>query len=893
MARTANQPDEMDARSAARSRRPPFCVCILAAVVILVLAASPAWASLVPGSLGSGLGADLAAVQSSEASISLSPSSTELSVGDGFSFDIVIDTGSGHADSAQAHLEFDPSLVEVLQVIGSGVFPVELENGYSNSQGRISYAAADLSSSSSGTFTLATVEMRALGETAGTEVAFTFAPADRMTRVLFGTESVVDDAHGTVHDGTIIITGAGPGVTSTPSPSPTASGVPDPPTATPSPSAVATLPTATPTSPLGPGQVGARIDPSTTSVSSGSPFTLDVIIEAGTQPVDSSQVCLDFDPVYLQVLGLIPGSIPWTTMTSTFDNTEGQIDYAAGFLTGETTGTFSLVTIQFQATTATPGTDVVFCLTSPRDTTVYYGITNVLASTTDGQVVITAVTPTPVPPGIHDAFAPVVLKRHPAATETPTPTGTPAETETPTITPTPTTTGEPPVGCYDILLNGGMEESLAWIFGNCIAGICPCVPEYTEDAALEGDRSVRIGLTSEMTDIACVSSMRQRVTIPDGIESATLTYWLRRHTLDEETGEGEQGFWADPAPEMISALMVPQPSTDGVLALADRQTVLIWDERLETVLDTVMSGNSNSGVWTAGSFDLDVSRYAGKTIWVYFGVINNGTDDKPTCMYVDEVALVVCRGTTATPTLTATPTRTTTTTPTATHAATQTPTSTVLATATSSATPSPSPTMTHTPTVTPTTECQEVVENQGFEDGEPGDEAQALQWQQPPTEMTAGRSDDEARAGDWSMRLGIPRGQSPQVGNSSAWQELDLSPGHVITATLRFWYFTESDRVPSDANDGCYFYIFDRWGVPDRIGELDQSDRDLRAWVESPPYDVLDYAWPIRVHFEVANYDSAGSSRMYIDDVSVQVCVESGSQAPSRPMYRGLIESPY
>jgi len=184
------------------------------------------------------------------------------------------------------------------------------------------------------------------------------------------------------------------------------------------------------------------------------------------------------------------------------------------------------------------------------------------------------------------------------------------------------------------------------------------------------------------------------------------------------------------------------------------------------------------------------------------------------------------------------------------------------------------------------------VENRSFEDGDPEDETDALVWIEEHTEMTAGRSDDEPHTGDWSMRLGIPRDGSPKYSYSSVWQELERPPGDIISATLRFSYYSESDRPVYD-NDAQYFIIYNRWGVRDEIGRLAWSESNQQTWVEWGPYDVSGYEWPIKVHFEVYNNNYYGTTRMYIDDVTVEVCVEEGTQATSTPLRRGFFEAAY
>jgi hypothetical protein len=56
-------------------------------------------------------------------------------------------------------------------------------------------------------------------------------------------------------------------------------------------------------------------------------------------------------------------------------------------------------------------------------------------------------------------------------------------------------------------------------------------------------------------------------------------------------------------------------------------------------LEPLLSMRSNSSTWEY--FEFNLAGYAGKTIELYFGVYNNGTDGI-TAMYVDDVALTSC-----------------------------------------------------------------------------------------------------------------------------------------------------------------------------------------------------------------------------------------------------------
>ncbi|HWT04512.1 MAG TPA: hypothetical protein VN224_02045 [Xanthomonadales bacterium] len=102
-----------------------------------------------------------------------------------------------------------------------------------------------------------------------------------------------------------------------------------------------------------------------------------------------------------------------------------------------------------------------------------------------------------------------------------------------------------------------------------------------------------------------------------------------------------------------------------------------------------------SSAWVQKTFD--VSAYAGRTLYLYFGVHGDGYSGTYTILYVDDVSL---SGGTSTPTPTPRPTATPV--PTPTPAATPTPTPKPTATPTPGPTATPKPTATPVPTATPT-----------------------------------------------------------------------------------------------------------------------------------------------------------------------------------------------
>jgi len=117
-----------------------------------------------------------------------------------------------------------------------------------------------------------------------------------------------------------------------------------------------------------------------------------------------------------------------------------------------------------------------------------------------------------------------------------------------------------------------------------------------------------LGITSQ-SDIESWSPIRQQVTIPGGVASATLSFWYYPIC---------QHSWP-----------------------YDRQEVIIYDAAVTTKLAYAMSPVcSNSQIWTHHTFDL--MPYKGQTITLYFNVYNDGRGNLKTAMYLDDVSVRVC-----------------------------------------------------------------------------------------------------------------------------------------------------------------------------------------------------------------------------------------------------------
>jgi hypothetical protein len=152
----------------------------------------------------------------------------------------------------------------------------------------------------------------------------------------------------------------------------------------------------------------------------------------------------------------------------------------------------------------------------------------------------------------------------------------------------------------NLIVNGDFETSAGWIFG-----YTPRPGAYATDIVHSGARSVRLGIVSG-PDVYSYSSIWQAVAIPAGVRRATLTYWL--YPISQDT--------------------YPR----------DLQMVLVLNEQFRVVA-YAQRMLSNSQQWTQYSYDM--TRYAGRTVLVYFGVVNQGWTGRPSAMYVDDVALTV------------------------------------------------------------------------------------------------------------------------------------------------------------------------------------------------------------------------------------------------------------
>jgi len=156
--------------------------------------------------------------------------------------------------------------------------------------------------------------------------------------------------------------------------------------------------------------VSISIVPSSTIVWPDDIVTVDIVVEAGDQPVDGVEAHIDFDPAYLTVVdadgnptdSIISGTTLPIELQNSVNNSQGTIDYAAGILSGEPpTGAFTLATIRFKAMARTGNTAVTFNLTPPRDTKITFGGDNLTFNVLAGSVIMG-----------YENYLPLVFKNH-------------------------------------------------------------------------------------------------------------------------------------------------------------------------------------------------------------------------------------------------------------------------------------------------------------------------------------------------------------------------------------------------------------------------------------------------------------------------------------------------
>ena len=168
-----------------------------------------------------------------------------------------------------------------------------------------------------------------------------------------------------------------------------------------------------------------------------------------------------------------------------------------------------------------------------------------------------------------------------------------------------------------MLTNGGFENDAGWYLPITVykAGYDTSLVTYdvtaiyTIEESHTGSRSVRTGIVDPVHNVYSYSSAWQQVTIPASASKATLRFWLYHKSNGPVEGSG-----------------------------GDVQLMLILNSNKKEIERLVME-RSDGRSWKLYEFDL--KKYASQTIWIYFGVYNNGYSSNM-AMYVDDVSLETC-----------------------------------------------------------------------------------------------------------------------------------------------------------------------------------------------------------------------------------------------------------
>jgi hypothetical protein len=381
-------------------------------------------------------------------------------------------------------------------------------------------------------------------------------------------------------------------------------------------------------------------------------------------------------------------------------------------------------------------------------------------------------------------------------------------------TPTPVTPVPTAGACYNGFSNSSFESNSAWG-----VPITEYPAAYSADTANTGTRSMRTGIVNTNANRYSYSDAYQLVSIPSSATSATLNVYFNRRTNDV-------GY----AP--VPKLAVGEKWGEAPLAY-DLQYILVLNQ-WGTIIDTLYWDKVNVPSWAFGSFDL--THYRGQTIRIQFGTYNDGYGGI-TSMYVDDMSVDICSGSTP---------------PTATP-------------------PGPTPTV-------PPGSCTERIYNGNLE--------AFSNWYIPATRYSAGYSTSQAHSPIQSMRTGIQYTSHDRYSYSDARQTVTI-PWNASSATLGFWLLPLSEEslaakglpdlpegklfgLQALASDVQYVIILDAWG--NWIDTLLWRRNNSGVWTYFQ-YDLTYYRGStIQINFGVYNDGYNGVTTQYFDDVSMVTC---------------------
>ncbi len=138
-----------------------------------------------------------------EVVIAVEPAVITVTEGTTFSVTVEVRAGNQQVDGAEAHLDFDPAVLEVVELTPGDSLETVIQRQFSNVTGTIDFAAGTFADFPSGTFDLVHIQFQAVAAApASTTLEFQREPP-RQTNVTFRGESVLD----AVIDGRVVVQG--------------------------------------------------------------------------------------------------------------------------------------------------------------------------------------------------------------------------------------------------------------------------------------------------------------------------------------------------------------------------------------------------------------------------------------------------------------------------------------------------------------------------------------------------------------------------------------------------------------------------------------------------------------------------------------------------------------
>ncbi len=372
---------------------------------------------------------------------------------------------------------------------------------------------------------------------------------------------------------------------------------------------------------------------------------------------------------------------------------------------------------------------------------------------------------------------------------TPAPTGTPAAS--PTAAPTATVAPSPTPGCTTAVINGGFESGLtAWEPQGDPRGVA-----LSTSAPHTGSTALRLGALDQ--SINDFTSVRQQITIPAGFSKVKLEFWT--YTFLE----------ANPGNDYQRAELL---NTSG------NPLVVLWNEA------------TDKRAWERR--EVDLAAYAGQTVFLRFGVNNDGGGGRA-AMYLDDVLIRAC---TPVPTPTNTPV----------------------------ATGTPAPTATRTPTgIAPTyttvpAGCVELQHNGDFESG-------LLPWRPGTSLLPPTVVGEPVYEGGYAVRLGS---QYENRNTYSSIRQTVTAPWGRPRVLVSFWAYTWAESL-ADA-DRQQFAVL---GTDDTVWALPWSVlEDAQSW-QQYVFDIIGAAGQtFDLYFNAYNDGVGGRTALFVDKVQLWGC---------------------